>query len=251
MISISVKLFLIDDASGNNPEASENNGWRTICGGLSHSKLQPHITYVGRLLERSHKRGIKIESFYITETEKKKRCLHKKINLSRKLIHSMSIHGADFSYGVFSSMYEQTQHSVSYFYILRFRKQFEKMIFTIINNEMKLNGFNVFTSHFENKPYIIFDAKENGLEYFFSLLPQHLKNYNSPPLFNIDYFTNSPWCYFDITKETIQTLDSIHASIKIEIHDNMGKHTNDKNKPLWKHVIRTARKCLKGCVRYE
>lgn len=243
MINLSLKMDVHSVASGESPEATDDGYWRDI-GDMSRSSAPFKMRYVCRLLERSYSLGVKIESFYVTDTEKGKP-QHRRIKLSAEMIHALAMHGADFSYGVFSPFPRSSRYSVDGYYILRFRQEYKEIFHRFVNEKMRELDFNAFSCQFEHIPYVIFDAGEDGLEYLLREVAGRLKKPRRNMLLHIDYFTNGSWCWPGLEAETIQAVDRMRGSISMEVHPNMGKLTGDGLVPLWKHVFRMARKHLK------
>ena len=71
MIDLSVRLDEQFAASRNPLEAANQNRWKSLAGNLNRSQLVNKLQYVMRCLIRARCRGLKIESFYITDTEQR------------------------------------------------------------------------------------------------------------------------------------------------------------------------------------
>lgn len=244
MINLSLRLRTHSAASGDSPEAADDGCWRNIGGDMLRSSVPSKMRYVCRLLEHSYSLGVKIESFYVTDTAERKP-QHRRIKLSREMIHALTMHGADFSYGVFSPFYRSSRYSADGYYILRFRQEYREIFHRFVNENMRELDFNAFSCQFGKIPYVIFDASEDGLEYFLREVAGLLMKPKRNMLLRIDYFTNGSWCWPGLDAETIEAVNRMHGTVSIEVHPNMGKLTRDSSVPLWKHVFRMARKHLR------
>lgn len=242
MITLSLKRYVHYASIGDSPEDADDGYWRDIGGDMPRSSVPAKMRYICRLLERAYSLGVKIESFYVTDTGKPQ---HRRIKLSQEMVHALAMHEADFSYGVFSPFYTTSHHSVDSYYILRFRQEYKEIFHRFVNEKMRELTFNAFSCQFENVPYVIFDASEDGLEYFLREVAELLEEPKRNMSLQIDYFTNGSWSWPGLEAETIQAVDRMRASVSIEVHPNMGKPTGDQSVPLWRHVFRMARKHLK------
>lgn len=241
MIDLSVKLDEQFAASRNPLEAANRNRWKSLAGNLNRSQLVNKLQYVMRYLIRARCRGLKIESFYITDTEQRISNHRKRIKFKYEILEELKKHNSNLSYGVFSSFYECSKYKMGSFYVLRFKKHHDlfRSIVTKMSNEFE---FNVWIFDYNHNPYIIFDAYENGIEYFFSEAAKQTANTQVKTLFHLDYFTNAPWCSVDLESETIADIVRLKGSIEVEIHQKMMKPRRDKESSFWKHVFRMARK---------
>lgn len=241
MIDLSVKLDEQFAASRNPLEAANRNRWKSLAGNMNRSQLVNKLQYVMRYLIRARCRGLKIESFYITDTEQRISNHRKRIKFKYEILEELKKHNSNLSYGVFSSFYECSKYRMGSFYVLRFKKHQDlfRSIVTKMSNEFE---FNVWIFDYNHNPYIIFDAYENGIEYFFSEAAKQTANTQVKTLFHLDYFTNAPWCSVDLESETIADIVRLKGSIEVEIHQKMMKPRRDKESSFWKHVFRMARK---------
>jgi len=244
MISLDLKLVTYSAAADESSEADAGGSWRNISDDLPRSHLPMKLHYIGRLLDRTHSRGMGIKSFYITETEDRIGTRRTNVKLSYELLRSMVKHKADFSYGIFSSFYESSRYAIDSFYVLRFGKNYKNLFCRIISEKMLVHEFHVGMNAFGETPYIIFDAHENGLEYFFDEVSNALTKSPQRSLFLLDYFTNSPWCWVDLEPCTIAALVKLHGSVCIDVHRKMRREGNREQLLFWRHVFRTARKYL-------
>lgn len=242
---LSIKLSEQSVTSGKSPETVDDDGWRTLSDDLKRSLLNNKLQYINCLLTRARSRGLKIDSFYITDTEERIYYHHhKRVKLRYELLKELAEHKSDFSYGVFSSFYESSKYSIDSFFVLRFKKKL-KVFFHVITEYMKENGFNVWMFDYNGNPYIIFDAREYGVECFFSEGAKRSIPSQRKILFQLDYFTNGPWCWVDMDDETIADVVKLRASIELEIHQKMMRPKRGKQALFWKHVFCMVRKCLK------
>lgn len=241
MVNLSVKLPFV--SSEGDPD--DDDCWKDIGGDIPRSAVPAKLRYLCRLLQRSYSLGVKIERFYVTDTEDG-RTQHRRIKLSREMIHALAMHGSDFSYGVFSPFFRSSRCAVDGYYVLRFSQKYEA-IFQRFADE-KMRDFYVFPCRFGKVPYFIFDADEDGLEYFLRGVADLLPTSGRNMLLQMDYFTNGSWCWPELESETIEALDRMHASVSIEVHPNMGNRTGDRSAPLWRHVFRMARTSFKAAA---
>lgn len=246
MINLSLKRHVPSGVSGESPEAADDSCWRDIGGDMPRASVPAKMRYICRLLAHCHALGVGIESLYVTDyatdTEKGK-AQHRRIKLSQELIHALALHGADFSYGVFSPFCRSSRYSVDGYYVLRFSQGYREIFHRFVNERMR--EMNVVSGQFEKVPYVLFDAEEDGLEYFLREVARLLITPGRNMSLYIDYFTNGSWCWPGLEAESIEAADRMRASVSLEVHPNMGKLTGDSSVPLWKHVFRMAGKHLK------
>lgn len=242
MIDLSIKLVEQLAASGIPPEAASPDGWKSVAENLQRSQMDDKLHYMSKLLNRARCRGLKIESFYITDTEEYISNQRKCIKFKHEFLEALEINHSDLSYAVFSAFYECSKYAIRSFYVLRFPKSLKKIFYNIVMKTMKENEFNVWMFECNYVPYIIFDAYENGVEYFFSEAAKRIKKSQVKKLFHLDYFTNAPWCWVDLDAETIADIVRLKGTIEVEIHQKMMRSRRGKQSLFWKHVFRMARK---------
>lgn len=241
---LDLKLKLIPRPAPSAPGGDEEDEpcWKYIGSDMAHSHLPAKLQYAGRLMVRAHNRGVRLESLYVTETEKRISSLRKRVTLAHGLLCAMARHEADFSYGAFSSFYERSRYALGSFFVLRFRKKFKDLFCRIISGEMK--EYHVWMECCGETPYMIFDAREDGVCRFFDELASMQPLPQSRSLFLLDYFTNSPWCWVDLDPYAIAALAKTNSSIRIEIRQKMRRPQSGKEAPFWKHVFRAAKQHL-------
>ncbi len=228
------------------PEARDGHesDWHDVAGPGRHCTQPGRLHYAARLMERAKRRSIAIESFYITESARRVSGQAVNCNLSPEILRSMAGHGADFSYGAFSSYHEDSHYAISSFYVLRFRKTLQQQLARIITEKMLPHDFRVWMEDFKGTPYIMFDAHENGVDFLIGQLAT-LPDYTvPPPTLRLDYFTNSPWCCVDLEPAAISTLAELGATLRLSIHRRMQRPRRGRLADFWRHVFRTARQHL-------
>ncbi len=171
MIDLSIKLDEQLAASRNSLEAASCDGWKSVAENLRRSQLADELQYMTRLLTRARYRGLKIESFYITDTEEHIGNRRKHVKFKYELLYELTRHNSNLSYGTFSSFYECSKYAMRSFYVLRFKKSLKDVFYHIVTKNMREYDFNVWMFDYNNAPYIIFDAYEIGVEYFFLKQP--------------------------------------------------------------------------------
>ena len=228
MVSISLKPVGRDD-------------WHCLFPDGPRGGVAGKLRYACRVLNRSRGR-IKVESLYITESECKVSSRRRNIRLSHELLTALAEHQADFSYGVFSSVYSRSRYAVDSFYVLRFRKAYTQLFREVITEMKQAYEFRVEMAEYENTPYLLFDAHENGLEYFIEQVASKVQNPGRKSLFRLDYFTNSPWCWVDLDSETVENISRLKGVLDIEIHRKMQRPLRGRNGEFWKHALMMARR---------
>lgn len=193
MVTLSLKPGVRSVASESSSDDSDEGCWKDVGGDLRRSAVPARMRYICRLLERAHSLGVRVERFYVTDTGEGKP-QHRRIALSHRMIHAMALHGADFSYGVFSPFYRASRYAVDGYYVLRFSREYQEVFGRFVRERMQVPAFHAFPCQFEEVPYIIFDAGENGLEYFLREVAGVCLRPRRGMWQRIDYFTNGPWC---------------------------------------------------------
>lgn len=219
--------------------------WHDVSDSVRGCTPAGRLRYVARLMERARSRGIGIESFYITATERRVGKQPMGCRLTPELLGAMAAHGADFSYGAFSSYHECSHYAIGSFYVLRFRRGLQRRVARLITETMLPHDFRVWAADFNGSPYVLLDAHENGLEYIIEQLATLPPGSGSPPTFRLDYFTNSPWCWVDLDADTIASLAAMQATLQLSIHRKMQRPRRGPQADFWKQVFRTARQHLR------
>ncbi len=238
MPSLALKLRVPAEENGAEAE------WHDVSDSARGCTPAGKLRYVASLMERARCRGIGIESFYITDTERRVSEQPMGCRLSPELLGAMAAHGADFSYGAFSSYHEYSRYAIGSFYVLRFRKGLQKQLAGIITERMLPHNFHVWAADFNGSPYILLDAQENGLNYLIEQLASQPPGSGSPPTFRLDYFTNSPWCWVDLDADTIGALAAMQATLQLSIHRKMQHPRRGPQADFWRHVFQSARQHL-------
>lgn len=238
MISLALKLAVPGEGNANETE------WHDVVGTGLRCTLPERLRYAARLMERAQRRGMAIESFYITEAARRISGRSAGCSLRPEILQAMAGHGADFSYGAFSSYYESSHYAISSFYVLRFRKNMQQQLARLITEKMLPHNFRVWMEDFKGTPYILFDAHENGVDFLISQLATQPLRTGTPPTLRLDYFSNSPWCWVDLESEAISALAELGATLRLSIHRKMQRPRQGRLANFWSHVFRTARQHL-------
>ncbi len=215
--------------------------WHDVCSDEPRGGAAGKLRYACRVLNRARDR-VKVESLYITESERKVSPRRRNVRLSPELLTALAAHQADFSYGVFSSVYSYSRYAVDSFYVLRFRKDYAQLFREIITGMKNEYEFKVEMAEYGKMPYLLFDAHENGLEYFIEQVASKVQNPGRKSLFRLDYLTNSPWCWVDLDPETVKNIVHLKGVLDIEIHRKMQRPLRGRNGEFWKHALMMARR---------
>ena len=238
MISLALKLAVPGEGNANETE------WHDVVGTGLRCTLPERLRYAARLMERAQRRDMEIASFYITESARRVSGRSAGCSLCPEILRAMAGHGADFSYGAFSSYYESSYYAISSFYVLRFRKNMQQQLARLITEKMLPHSFRVWMEDFQGTPYILFDAHENGVDFLISQLATLPLRTSIPPTLRLDYFSNSPWCWVDLESEAISALAELGATLRLSIHRKMHRPRQGRLANFWSHVFRTARQHL-------
>lgn len=245
MLSLSIKLDAPVLAAREGIEAVDSEGWMEIAEEVSYFRLPRELKQVSSLLSRIHNRALKVDSLYITDYEDRISNHGKRIKLKKELLEVLMNHNSNFSYGLFSSHYKKSNYKLGNFFIVSFERNLEDKIHRIVARMSNECGFNVWMFNSGgNQPYVIFDAREYGLEHFFHEAAQKIRTSQRRKLFRLAYFTNSPWCSIDIDADTISDIVKLNASLELTVYQKMNRPKLGKELPFWNHVVCMAKKYL-------
>lgn len=238
MISLALKPVVPGAGNANETE------WHDVVGTRLRCTLPERLRYAARLMERAQRRGMAIESFYITDSARRISGRVSGCSLRPEILRAMAGHEADFSYGAFSSYHESSRYTIGSFYVLRFRKGLQQQLERVITEKMIPHDFRVWMADYQGTPYILFDACENGVDFLIRQLAPLPHCTSTPPTLRLDYFTNSPWCWVDLEPEAIGVLAKMGATLRLSIHRKMQRPRQGRSADFWRHVFRTARQHL-------